>query len=186
MSLHLHKSHTMSYQQPQAQPEDKMDTTTTTKTSNLSTAPSSAPRTQRPATKNLELASRTIRSPSHAYIHLELQSSSSSSSSSSLSHQHEDADPLDALQLKSYLTAALKQFLGLHGAAIPFDILKVDRGQGWIRLPRDDLAAFAAAITAWTGTSLSGNQHVILRLRGCSDWLGTLVGRDGEDRVWSG
>ncbi|KAH7033002.1 uncharacterized protein B0I36DRAFT_361736 [Microdochium trichocladiopsis] len=162
-------------------------TTILTTTSATSSAPPPPPK----ASKTLELASRTIRAPPHAYIHLQLLTSSATSSSSSVAHvvaEDDDAgqdEQLDALQVKSYCSAALKQFLGLHGSAIPFDILKVEGSHGWIRVPRDDLAAFAAAITAWSGTS-SGGQHVTLRLKGCSDWLGTLVGRDGEDRVWSG
>ncbi|KAJ1329229.1 ribonuclease P/MRP protein subunit POP8 [Microdochium nivale] len=159
-----------------AAPQDHLDKMDISATSILSTASMAAKK----SSKSLELATSTIRAPPHAYAHLQLLSSSPNGPAS-------DGEQLDALQVKSYCLAALKQFLGLHGSAISFDILKVEGCEGWVRVPRDDLAAFAAAVTAWQGTSSShGGQHVTLRLIGCSDWLGTLVGRDGEDRVWSG
>ncbi|KXJ92872.1 hypothetical protein Micbo1qcDRAFT_160712, partial [Microdochium bolleyi] len=107
--------------------QDKMDISTT---SVLSTISSTA---AKKSSKSLELATSTIRAPPHAYIHLQLLSSSPPSG---LEEQ------IDALQVKSYCSAALKQFLGLHGTAISFDILKVEDSEGWIRVSRDDLAAF--------------------------------------------
>ncbi|RYP79819.1 hypothetical protein DL769_002764 [Monosporascus sp. CRB-8-3] len=125
-----------------------------------------------------ELATATISAPPWAYAHLELFSSNTGSSSSS-------GEELDALQARSYCAAALKQFLGVRGAAIHLDVLKVEGRECWVRLPRDDLGAFAAAVTAWQGTTQSGC-HSTLRIRGCSDWLGTLVGRQAQDRLWTG
>ncbi|KAI8961567.1 hypothetical protein F5Y11DRAFT_325774 [Daldinia sp. FL1419] len=122
--------------------------------------------------KSHELATITIRSSRYSYAHLELFSAS--------------ADPgvLDALQVRSKCTSALKQFLGTTGLGIPLDILKVDGKDCWLRMPRDDLGAFSAAITAWQGSYHDG-VHSSLRIRGCSDWLGALVGRDGEDELWT-
>lgn len=125
-----------------------------------------------------ELTTCTVKAPSYTYAHLELLSSASG----------EQAGPsveLDALQVRSYCTAALKQFLGLTGTAIPLDILKVQGRSCWLRLPRDDLGAFSAAITAWQGTTLDDDQ-VTLRILGCSDWLGTLIGREDENKLWIG
>ncbi|KAK6833660.1 hypothetical protein PG987_008354 [Apiospora arundinis] len=91
---------------------------------------------------------------------------------------------LDALQVRSYCTAALQQFLGIAGTAISIDILKVDGADCWLRIPRDNLGAFSAAITAWRGTNENG-VHVTFQIKGCSDWLGSLVGRVGQDTLWS-
>lgn len=91
---------------------------------------------------------------------------------------------LDMLQVKSYCTSALRQFLGLTGVAIPLDILKVDGTHCWVRVPRQDLAPFTAAITAWNGTDEDGTQ-CLLRVKQASDWLGTMVGTDGQDRLWN-
>ncbi|KAI1074158.1 hypothetical protein F5B20DRAFT_469740 [Whalleya microplaca] len=123
--------------------------------------------------KSHELVSATIRAPRYSYAHLAVFTDST------------EPVKLDALQVRSYCTSALKQFLGTTGIAIPLDILKVEGRDCWLRLPRDDLGAFSAAITAWLGTSQNG-YHTSLRIRGCSDWLGALVGRDGEDQLWSG
>ncbi|KAL7625099.1 hypothetical protein AAE478_004313 [Parahypoxylon ruwenzoriense] len=125
------------------------------------------------AKKPHELVTATIRAPRYSYAHLEVFSGST------------QPDELDALQVRSYCTSALKQFLGVTGVGIPLDILKVEGRECWLRLPRDDLGAFSAAITAWQGSFQNG-VHSSLRIRGCSDWLGALVGRDGEDRLWSG
>ncbi|KAF2963871.1 hypothetical protein GQX73_g9706 [Xylaria multiplex] len=122
--------------------------------------------------KSYELAKCTIKAPSYSYTHLELFNAELSR-----------AGDLDALQVKSYCTAALKQFFGITGMAIPLDILKVDGQSCWLRLPRDNLGAFAAAITAWQGTAQ--DVHSTLRIRGCSDWLGTLVGQQDEEKLWT-
>ncbi|KAI1765949.1 hypothetical protein GGR53DRAFT_488239 [Hypoxylon sp. FL1150] len=125
------------------------------------------------AKKSRELVTATIRAPRFSYAHLEVFSTSA------------DPGELDDLQVRSYCTSALKQFLGTTGVGIPLDILKVEGKDCWIRLPRDDLAAFSAAITAWQGSFQNG-LHSSLRIKGCSDWLGALVGRDGEDKLWTG
>ncbi|KAI1310141.1 hypothetical protein F5Y03DRAFT_51048 [Xylaria venustula] len=120
-----------------------------------------------------ELAGSVIKAPPYSYAHLELFNAESSKTAE-----------LDALQVKSYCTAALKQFLGVTGMAIPLDILKVEGKSCWLRLPRDNLAAFAAAITAWQGTAQDGIQST-LKIRGCSDWLGALVGQQDEEKLWN-
>ncbi|KAI0840006.1 hypothetical protein F5Y06DRAFT_245786 [Hypoxylon sp. FL0890] len=123
--------------------------------------------------KSHELVTATIRAPRFSYAHLEVSTTS--------------ADPveLDALQVRSYCTSALKQFLGATGVGIPLDILKVEGKDCWLRMPREDLGAFSAAITAWQGSYQDGS-HYSFRIQGCSDWLGALVGRDGEDKLWTG
>lgn len=64
------------------------------------------------------------------------------------------------------------------------DILKVQGGDAWVRIPRDDLGSFAAAITAYRGTVEDGVERV-LRVKQCSDYLGAMVGSDGQDRIWN-
>ncbi|KAF5021849.1 hypothetical protein F66182_6106 [Fusarium sp. NRRL 66182] len=125
--------------------------------------------------KSHEILTCTIKEPPFSYAHLELVTDTLSSSSSVI---------LDNLSLKIYCTAALRQFLGITGTAISIDILKVENNHAWVRVPRPDLGSFAAAITAWRGTSDNGEQ-VSLQLRQCSDWLGAMVGTDGQDRLWN-
>ncbi|KAI1332044.1 hypothetical protein F5Y16DRAFT_212335 [Xylariaceae sp. FL0255] len=129
--------------------------------------------------KNHELAKTTIKSPLYSYAHLQLYTSSP------LPNANQDS--LDALQVRSYCTAALKQFLGATGTAIQPDILKVQGQDCWIRVPREDLRPFAAAITAWQGASENGEggSQALLRIQGCSDWLGALVGQEDEQKLWT-
>lgn len=123
--------------------------------------------------KSHELLTCTIKSPSFSYIHLEL-----------LTDPPGEGVELDNLQVKSYCTAALTQFLGITGSAISLDILKVEESACWIRVPRDDLGPFAAALTAWKGTSDGGVKR-LLRIKQCSDWLGMMAGSDGQDQLWN-
>ncbi|KAH6892064.1 hypothetical protein B0T10DRAFT_559662 [Thelonectria olida] len=126
---------------------------------------------QKDLRKSHDILTCTIKAPSFSYVHLELVTDSTPAE-------------LDNLQVKSYCTTALRQFLGLTGAAISLDILKVEGSHCWLRVPRPDLGSFAAAITAWKGTNDNGVQCVLL-IRQCSDWLGVMVGTDGQDRLWN-
>ncbi|CAM1508441.1 Fc.00g052890.m01.CDS01 [Cosmosporella sp. VM-42] len=121
--------------------------------------------------KSHDILTCTIKAPPFSYAHLEVITDGP------------EIVELDNLQVKSYCTAALKQFLGITGAAIPLDILKVQSNQCWIRVPRQDLGSFAAAITAWKGIT-EGETQCILRIRQCSDFLGLMVGSDGQERLW--
>lgn len=115
----------------------------------------------------------TVRKPPFAYAQLELCTDTNDPK----------AIVLDDLQVKAYCTAALRQFLGVTGTAIPMDILKVTPSVAWLRVPREDLPSFAAALTAWKGMSENGTGY-LLRLKQCSDWLGTMVGADGHEKLW--
>jgi ribonuclease P/MRP protein subunit POP8 len=121
--------------------------------------------------KSQELATWTVKAPRFSYAHLRVLRNPT------------EPEELDAIQVRTYCTAALKQFLGVSGQAISIDILKVEGSDCWLRIPRDDLGAFAAALTAWQGIYENGT-HSAIQIRGCSDWLGSLVGRDGEQRLW--
>ncbi|CAF9936809.1 MAG: hypothetical protein HETSPECPRED_010452 [Heterodermia speciosa] len=110
----------------------------------------------------------TIRDFPFTYLHLTLLSTSPS------------PPPLDGLTAHKHLTAALRQFLGITGTAIPIDILKVDDGDVWIRVPREDGAAVAAALGNW----VDAGEGVSWRIRGRGQWLGALVARTGLEKVW--
>ncbi|KAK3308648.1 uncharacterized protein B0T15DRAFT_391594 [Chaetomium strumarium] len=133
--------------------------------------------------KTFTLATATLKHPPFAYAHLSLATSAFSPSPA------RSADTgLDALQVRSYLTAALRQFLGDTGAAIPIDILLVQGQSAWVRVPREDLAAFAAGVTAFPGLPPSsgeaGGGTMLLQLRACGDWLGSLIGREEQAGLW--
>ncbi|OIW29860.1 hypothetical protein CONLIGDRAFT_631934 [Coniochaeta ligniaria NRRL 30616] len=132
------------------------------------------PSTQPPSKsqKSQALFTCTIKSPPFAYAHLELVTDSGRAAN------------LDNLQVRSYCTAALRQFLGEHGVAVAIDILKVDGKECWLRLPRQDLSVFSAAVTAFPGTTQNGDTS-LLRLLACGDWLGSLVGRADQQKLWT-
>ena len=109
-----------------------------------------------------------IRDPPFTYMHLTLLFTSPSSS------------PLDELTAHKHLTSALQQFLGITGTAIPVDILKVDEWDVWIRVPREDGGAVAAAVGNWVGAG----EGVSWRVKGRGQWLGALVARTGLEKVW--
>ncbi|KAG6353904.1 hypothetical protein INS49_005161 [Diaporthe citri] len=116
--------------------------------------------------KSREIYSTTIKNSAYAYAHLELITTNNIL--------------LDELQIRSYLTSALKQFLGATGSGMPIDILKVQGKESWVRVPRQDLGAFAAALTAWSGSGASTG----FVIRAAGDWLGALMGRHDQRRLW--
>lgn len=120
------------------------------------------------STKYHEIYSTTIKTPPHAYAHLEVI------------YPTNPHAILDELTLRQYFSAALKQFLGITGMGISIDILKVSGRECWVRVPRQDLGAFAAAITAWVGSESATG----LRICAAGDWLGALVGRHDQRTIW--
>jgi ribonuclease P/MRP protein subunit POP8 len=91
---------------------------------------------------------------------------------------------LDDLTVRSYIMAALTQFLGLTGSAISLDILKVEGRECWIRVPREDLSPVMAAVGGWVGESDEGK--VGWRVKASGNWLSNLVGNQGNEKIWSG
>ncbi|PWY70253.1 hypothetical protein BO70DRAFT_322139, partial [Aspergillus heteromorphus CBS 117.55] len=114
----------------------------------------------------------TARNPPWTYLKLQLTPqptpfSSTSSTSTSTT-------PLDPLTARTYLSAALTQFLGLTGTSIPIDILKISSSPEvsdpkskstatatadktiWVRVPRDDASAVVAALSSWIGGGTGG------------------------------
>ncbi|KAH0069982.1 hypothetical protein KCU96_g17146, partial [Aureobasidium melanogenum] len=85
----------------------------------------------------------TIRNPPWSYLQLSLITNSPN-------YQ------LDALTAHLHLRAALSQFLGLHGTAIPIDILKLHNNDVHIRVPREDASALVVAVGGWVGKAGEG------------------------------
>ncbi|KAL6242815.1 hypothetical protein RBB50_010461 [Rhinocladiella similis] len=114
----------------------------------------------------------TLRNPPYSYFHLSLRSLSPG----------EPAQFLDEITTRSYLTAALQQYLGLTGTAIPIDILKTEGPNAWIRVPKDDEPGVAGALAQWTSP-----KGVNLRIEGRGSWLGGVVGggKDAANELWT-
>ena len=125
------------------------------------------------AQKSRDIFTCTISKPAFAYAHLELVTSSQAT-----------AVKLDELQARSHFTSALQRFLGATGTAISIDILKVQGSDCWVRVPREDLGTFAAAITAWPGVTQDGVSS-ILQMRTSGNWLGSIVGRGEQHKLWT-
>lgn len=84
---------------------------------------------------------------------------------------------MDAVTAHLQLTAALSQFLGLHGAAIPIDVLKLEGADLWIRVPFEDHSNVIAAVGGW----ISGKGEA-WRVKGTSSWDARAMARDsGQD-----
>ena len=115
---------------------------------------STATRKRRKASKPSTLSQFTIHNPSWAYIHLTLVTSSNLPGANT-SMQAPSAH-LDGITAHLHLQAALQQFLGLHGTAIPIDVMRLDKQDVWIRVPRDDGSAVVAAVGGWIGKGGEG------------------------------
>lgn len=164
------------------------------------------PKKTTPPSSTRELTTCTIKQPPFSYVHLSaVDSELAGGPQGTPAIEIENIDPL---QVRSYCTAALQQFLGETGASIVPDILLIQRKQGqdkkrsrngqaaidiYLRLAREDLTTFAAAITAFPGlwaksTAASGNgdkrQRLLLQVQSCGDWLGSLVGKSEEGDIW--
>ncbi|KIW75634.1 hypothetical protein Z517_10376 [Fonsecaea pedrosoi CBS 271.37] len=111
----------------------------------------------------------TLRNPPYSYFHLHLHTIP----------LHTD-QALDEITLRSYLSAALQQYLGLTGGAIPVDILKVEGSDAWIRVPSDDEVAVTAAVSQWVGV-----RGVSLAIVARGSWLGGVVAKGATKGLWS-
>lgn len=119
---------------------------------------------QRPSNKT-PTTQFSIRKPTWAYIRLQ-----------HLSPNNGPAD-LDNMTAHMHLNAAMSSFLGLHGSAITFDILKLQGQDVWIRVRSEDRAAVVAASGGWVSKLREG-----WRVRSWSHWNALAVGRDaGQD-----
>ncbi|KAL2152005.1 hypothetical protein VTH82DRAFT_5189 [Thermothelomyces myriococcoides] len=152
------------------------------------------------------LATITIRNPPWSYAHLTVANPPSvegAISTSATTRAAKQPTALDVLEIRAYLTAALRQFLGDTGAGIPVDILAVggadddddndgnsDRSGVWVRVPRQDLNLFVGAVTAYAGQPTSGQkgnrERMVLQVKAAGNWLGSLLGRGQESKLWAG
>lgn len=111
------------------------------------------------------LSQFTIKAPTWAYVQLQHLAAAGSKFE------------LDAVTAHLHIVAALSQFLGLHGAAISFDILKTEGTTVWVRVPADDRQAFLAAVGGWVSGKGEG-----WRVKGTSSWDARAMARDsGQD-----
>lgn len=122
--------------------------------------------------KGHEITTKTIKTPPFSYVHLQLISEADS------------PRELDSLTVRSHITAALVQFLGVTGSAISVDILKVEGTECWIRVPREDLSPVVAAVGGWVGGTESEGR-VGWRVKGTGNWLSVLVGERGKEGMWN-
>ncbi|KAH8598011.1 hypothetical protein B0O99DRAFT_480537, partial [Bisporella sp. PMI_857] len=120
--------------------------------------------------KGYEIISKTLKTPPFSYACLELVTDPSA-----------DDTVLDEITVRSHVISALTQFLGLTGAAISIDILKVEGKETWIRVPREDLSPFLAAVGGWVG----GDGTVGWKVKANGNWLSSLVGNSGLEKIWN-
>lgn len=109
----------------------------------------------------------TLRNPPYTYFHLLTTTHTNGSTTAS------NPPSLDEITLRTHLTSALNQYLGITGTAIPIDIFKVETvtGEAWVRIPRGDESAVVAALSQWVGKG-----GVVVRILGRGSWLGGLIG----------
>ena len=144
---------------------DTTETTAITAPTTQTTSPDSKKKRKKRLPKKHVLSQFTIRNPPWAYVHLQHLFPSG------------NAAALDAVTAQLHVAAALSQFLGLHGAAIQFDILKLEGQDLWIRLPAEDRSALVAAVGGWVSGSGEG-----WRVRGWNSWDANAMGRNsGQD-----
>lgn len=132
-------------------------------------APSQQPQPPQPTKKRSHSSSQpsktqtknlTLTSPPWSYIHLQ--------------HHNPSPSTLDALTAHLQIVSALHQFLGLHGAAVPVDVLKLQSDEVWIRVPAADCKGVVAAVGGWVGRAGEG-----WRVLGWSNWSAGAEGREG-------
>ena len=96
----------------------------------------------------------TIRKPPWSYLHLSLVTPSTLRAAGE--EPTGTAASPDAITVHMLLQSALRQFLGLHGTAIPINIFKIQKQDVWIRVPREDSSALMAALGGWIGKGGEG------------------------------
>lgn len=120
------------------------------------------------ASKNLTLAQLSCRHPTWSYIHLKHIASPPTNTT------------IDETTISLWLDAALGQFLGLHGRAIPIDFLKLQGQDIYIRIPHEDQQAVIAALSNWTGRNGDA-----LRTVSWSSWDANAHGHDAGQDLFS-
>lgn len=83
---------------------------------------------------------------------------------------------------RSYIHAALSQFLGLTGTAIETNPLKVEGKEIWLRVPTEASSAVVAAVSQWTSLT----QGLSLQVKSKGTWLAAVVARGTtDDELWT-
>ncbi|TKX19511.1 hypothetical protein C1H76_8360 [Elsinoe australis] len=124
--------------------------------------------------QNTVISQFTICNPDWSYLHLKLVTTASLQASID-STKKTKAASIDEVTAYLHLQSALERFLGVHGTAIPLDILKVDGNEVWVRAPKQDADAVVAAAGGWVGGGGEGWRVI--------DWgcWGPSEGEDGRD-----
>ena len=117
-------------------------------------------------TKHQTVSQFTIRNPTWAYIQLSVIAVPASAASTTS----------DALTVQLQLQSALSSFLGLHGTAIPIDLLDIQRHTVWLRVPREDASAVLAALGGWVSKNGQG-----WAVRKWSCWCPNLSAQSAHD-----
>jgi ribonuclease P/MRP protein subunit POP8 len=113
----------------------------------------------------------TLRRPPYTYLHLTCKQLSTNSTSQ-----------LDNVMARSYIHAALSQFLGLTGTAIETNPLKVEGKEIWLRVPTEASSAVVAAVSQWTSLT----QGLSLQVKSKGTWLAAVVARGTtDDELWT-
>ncbi|KAK4962422.1 hypothetical protein LTR10_000048 [Elasticomyces elasticus] len=148
-------------------PDATEQTEVTEPTTQASTTASAKKKRKRKRTpKNQVLSQLTISDPPWSYLHLQHLISTGPATTN-----------LDAVTAHLQITAALTQFLGLHGAAIPIDILKTECAEVWIRIPAQDHSTLLVAVGGWVSGKGEG-----WRVKGSSSWDARAMASDaGQD-----
>ncbi|KAA8647622.1 hypothetical protein EYZ11_003243 [Aspergillus tanneri] len=134
------------------------------------------------------VASFTSRNPPWTYLKLQLIHQPGTSTTV-------QSQPLDPLTVRTYLTSALSQFLGLAGSAISIDILQISPETSqrkkpnstnkivWIRVPCEDASAVVAALSSWIGGNPGGGVVGSVAWKVCAkgNFLGALIQGPGDD-----
>ncbi|KZF22599.1 hypothetical protein L228DRAFT_238533 [Xylona heveae TC161] len=108
-----------------------------------------------------------------AYLQLELLFAPPSSAPPSV----------DNITVRTNLTTALHQFLGLTGTAIPIDLLKVQGRQAWLRVAQEDMGAVVAAVSGWVGGggTTADAESIGWRVHATGNWLAGMISGGGQE-----
>ena len=154
---------------PEQLPDATEDTASTLPTTQTASAISKNKKRKKKTPTNQTLSQFSIRKPDWVYMHLHHMPS--------LANGHQQNGAIDNATVHLHMNAALKSFLGVHGSAIAFDILKLEGRQVWIRAPAEDRAAIVAAIGGWISSNGEG-----WRVKSWSHWNANGLGRgSGQD-----
>lgn len=118
----------------------------------------------------------TVKNPEWSYAHLKMTYDPPYTAES-------PSYPPDILTWRTTLTICLTQFLGIMGSSLHIDILHIESDEAWLRLPKNDMTMFAAAVSGYVGESDEG-KSVGFKTLGTGDFLMGVVGKGEEETLW--